>query len=258
MKKYSQFFFVLILLFLPFTAVGGLKVNLKLKHGSFLRFEPVIAYVSVYNDSGDVFIIDKDDKQNKSRLIFIIGRNIDEPVVRINRHPLIENLRILPDEKQNIKLNIAGWYDIKAMGRYFVKAVIKWNGKTIESNNTMINIVSGIEITNVSKEAPGHPDSIRKYSLRYWPREKKEYLFLCVNDEMSGINYGVFSLGSLVRVSKPAIKIDRSGNIKILHQSGINCYTLSAFKSFPDKVCFIDQNYQLQNGAPYPFATKEK
>lgn len=262
MKRCIKILFVFILLlsegsFGPVVAIGELYVGLKLEHSSVLQFEPAVAFISIYNDSEIPFVLDEDALDNNTHVSFMIERKPDKPVARINTEPFIRKLKLMPNETREILVDISLLYDIGSEGRYIVAAKIDWHGKMFESNKAVIDIVRGIEIATVSKNVPGYPELIRKYSLRYWGRDNSEYLFLCVDEEEIGTNYGVFKLGRLVRVFKPVIEVDRAGNVKVLHQSERNCYTRSIFKSSLAGVQFIDQTYHLPDGEPYLFGGSE-
>lgn len=253
MKTFRKILFVSILL-LPVVSAAQLRVSLRLEHDSFLQFEPLLAFVSIYNDSDTPFVLDEDAKDNNAHVRFGIEKKRDEPVLRINKQPMVRKLQVMTDEEQEIFADLSLWYDVGSVGRYVVRAEVDWNGKTFRSNEIMIDIVRGIEIRSVSRNVPGHPELMCKYSLRYWARGNSEYLFLRVDEEDSGTNYGVFQLGRVIRVFKPVIEVDRSGNVKVIHQSGRDCYTRSMFKSSRTSVRFVDQTYHLPNGDPYPVA----
>jgi len=257
MTKINEIFVVFILLVARVMAAGELQVKLNMEQPSVLQFESVIAFVSIYNDSDAPFIIDQDDKDNNSQIRFIIEKRRDKLVGRINDGPLVGKLEILPGEKRDIMLDISLWYDLGSMGRYIACVAIDEGDRTFESNGVVIEVVRGVEIVSTSRSVSEDLNLVRTYSLRYWRRNEREYLFLSVDEEVSGLNYGVFPLGRLVRVFKPVINVDRSGNVKVLHQSGNDCYTCSLFKSTRDEVRFIDQRYYTADGAPYVFVDKE-
>jgi hypothetical protein len=77
-------------------------------------------------------------------------------------------------------------------------------------------------------------------------------LFLTIVESASGMSYGVFDLGLLVRVSAPTVMVEGSDRVKVNHQSGPDRYTKTVFESRLDSVRFIDQTYHLANGDPYP------
>jgi hypothetical protein len=237
-------------------SLADLQVRLKLEHTSLLLFEPVNASVTIFNGSDYPFVIGKGETNGNARIEFSIEKKRDEVVSRINKRPLVSNFKLRPGEKGETMMDVSSWYDLRAEGRYTVIALAYLNGKAWASNKEIIDVVRGLEITSVTKDVPGYDDMERTYALRYWSREGKEFLFLCVDQENTGVNYGVVQLGQLVRVFIPVLEVDRLGNIKVLHQLSSDCYARSLFKSTRDGVEFVDQTYHLANGDPYPFKGK--
>ena len=118
-----------------------------------------------------------------------------------------------------------------------------------------MDVVDGIELKSVSRSIPGDPNRIRKYSIRYWTRDRKESLFFRSEEEATEMVYGVHYIGGLIRVFKPALNVDRKGNVTILHQSGRSLFTKTTFKSESYAVRFVDQIYIDEKGKQY---TKSK
>lgn len=137
------------------------------------------------------------------------------------------------------------------VGSYDVVVQLQHGGRVWSSKRTLIDVVDGIETTSVTRSIPGDPNRIRKYSLRYWSRNRKEYLFLRAEEEQNDIVYGVYMLGGLIRIFKPVLEVDRKGNITVLHQSSRNVFTKSTFRSEPYSVKFVDQIYLNEEGVPY-------
>ncbi|MFC1499103.1 hypothetical protein ACFLS1_11640 [Verrucomicrobiota bacterium] len=255
--RHSAFILSVVIFLMLFTTVevrAQLRVGLKLEHTSVLQFEQAKVFVLLFNDSNIPFAIDESSKDNKAHLNFIVAKGPNDIIYKSNNKPIITKLKLKPGEKREIMVNLSRWYNIRSEGGYFVSAVIDWGGSTFMSDKRMFDVVSGIEINKVRKGVPWDIKSVRTYSLRYWPRERKEYLFLRVDgEEAKGrVNYGVFQLGRVIRVFKPVLEIDRLGNIKIKHQSDQDCFAWSIFKSLEKRVLFVDQTYHLPDGKPYP------
>jgi len=246
----------LILPFLASVSPADLLVRLRLEHTSLLLLEPVNASVTILNESEYPFVIGKDGTDKDTRIEFFIEKDRDKLASRINKHPLVTNLKIKPGEKGEALVDISSWYDIRAEGRYTVTAVAYLKGKAWASNKEIIDVVKGLEIASVTRNVPGYDEMERTYALRYWSRESKEFLFLCIDEEKTGMNYGVVQLGPLVRVFIPVLDVDRLGNIKVVHQSSSDCYVHSFFKSTRGGVKFVDQTYHLANGERYPSKNK--
>jgi len=239
------------LAFLALPADAQLLVKLKLEHASVLQFEAVDAYLSIRNDTAAPFVIDAQTESSDGEVRFRVTREDGLAVARYSARPLVPYLRMLPDEKRDLMLDLSLWYDVSSMGRYLVQATVERAGQQFDSNRVMVEVVRGIELSRVKRNVPGSPGRLRAYSLRYWSRDKTERLFLCVDEEESGENYGVFQLGRVVRVFEPVLRVGRDGTIRIIHQSGVDCYTRSVFKVLKEGVRFIDQTYHSRTGEPY-------
>jgi len=162
-------------------------------------------------------------------------------------------MTINPGEKQDFITDITLRYDLAAVGRYVVRAVVVVGTTRYESNAVVIDVVRGIEITSVTKSVSGYSDRSRRYVLRYWARNQYEFLFLCVEEDGGRTSYGVFSLGPVIRVAKPVLEVDRAGNITVIHQATRMTFLHSKFEATPDGVFFVDQTYRTADGKPYPF-----
>ena len=253
---YGGLFILLALLWCPLGASGEVKVKLRLEYTSYLQYEPVNAYVTIENDSDYELFMGKTEKDGNSRIEFIVKKDKDEVVQRSEKRPILTNFRVKQGEKWEAMRDVSTWYNLTTMGRYTVRAVVYLNGQAWQSNVAMIDIVRGIEVASKTRSVPGYEDLVRTYSLRYWSRGGVEYLFLCVDEESTKLNYGIIELGPVVRVAKPVVEVDKNGNVIVVHQSSRDCYTRSVFKSTKSGVEFVDQKYLLENGAPYPDKSK--
>ncbi len=230
---------------------ADVHVSLKLEHVEYLQYEKVTAFVTIYNDDDYKVVLDSSKTNRADELRFTIRYAMKKPAVRINRLPLVDYLELKPGEKKTLMIDLTRWYSLSKVGSYDVFVELEHGGRVWSSKRMLIDVVDGIETTSVTRSIPGDPNRIRKYSLRYWNRNQKEYLFLRAEEPQSEIVYGVFLLGGLIRVFKPVIDVDRKGNITVLHQSGRNMFTKTTFKSESYAVNFIDQIYLNEQGVPY-------
>jgi hypothetical protein len=163
---------------------------------------------------------------------------------------MTSRIEVEPGERQEVMIDISQPYGLARAGRYFVAARAQVNGRRYESNRLAFDVVPGIELASTTRSLPGYADLVRHYSLRYWDRDQREYLFLRVDGER-GENYGLFELGPLIRVFPPGIDVDKFGNVKVVHQSGGNRFTHSTFISSRDGVRFVDQVFRRADGRDY-------
>lgn len=233
------------------TGAEGLQLQLRLEYASTLQYEPIMAFLTVNNDTAKPFVISETGQQSAATLEFVIRKDTGETIGRRSKALVAEKVYIPSDQKEELMIEVTDFYDLREVGRYLVSARVTWEGKPYGSEQRMIDVVSGLDCGSASKSVPGYPDRVRNYTLKYWARNSKEYLFLVVDEEASKLNYGVYQLGSIVRVFKPVIDVDRAGNIHIIHQYGEDCYVHSFFKSTRDGVRFIDHSYRRENGELY-------
>jgi len=233
-------------------AAGDISVTLQFDYQSYLEYEDIPAKVTISNKKSLPLIIDVEDKNNKNQLTFVIQRLPDALISQTTSGSVVKDLLVLPDEKITISVDISTHYAINSAGRYMVTAILTCENKTIESNTLVIDIVPGIEITSDIKEVPYSNGLSRKYSLRYWSRKGREYLFLRVDDLKDKGSHIVFNLGPLVRVTTPTIQADRKGNITIWHQQDKLCFVKTILRSTTDEISIQKQTFHLEDGRPYP------
>lgn len=241
-----------MLLMTAVTSRADLKLSLKIDPSSAIQFETVNAYVSVYNDNDSLFILDVNDSNNVARAFFMVEKKPDGKVKVMDDRPPVRWIKIMPGEKHDFISDISLLYDLGQKGRYVIKAAIEVGKIRYESNPVIIDVVRGIEIASATRPVPGYPDVDRRYTLRYWTRDKREFLFLCIDEDEGKTSLGVFQLGTLLRVSKPALNLDRAGNVQVIHQTNRDCFIMSRFESNLDGVFFVDQSYHGADGKPYP------
>lgn len=226
----------------------GLRLELKLENNSVLQYEPVIAFLTLHNDTPTPLVIEEGSDRNQAHVDFVVRKTPGDSVPRLKKDPVLARLNIEADAKEETMIEISDFLDMKGKGRYLVHAVAEWNGRTYASEIAMIDVVDGFELASVTRSVPGYPNMVRRYTLRYWSRNRQEYLFLVVDDENAKLNYGVFSLGPLVRVHDPRIEAGRSGYITVVHQLGPDSYVHSFFESTRDGVHFLDHEYRREDG----------
>jgi len=248
---------VLLVLTAPLTSRADLKLILKIAPESPIQFETVYAGVTVLNDNNEALMLDEIDRYNKAHVSFIIERKRDEPIKKNDTKPLVSKLRVGPGEKHDFVVDLSSAYDLGAPGRYVIKAVLVDDKVTYESNPVVLDIVRGIEVASISKEVPGDSKRMRKYTLRYWSRNKNETLFLSVDEDEGKTNYGVFPLGFVIRNIKPVLTVDRDGRVIVIHQATRDYFLRSEFESEKDVITFVNQSRIDSEGKPYvPSAEK--
>ncbi len=238
------------------SAFGDVQVTLKMAHVEFLQYEKMTAFVTIYNDEDYVVTVDSTKTNRTDALRFNISHNMKTPAVRINRLPLADFIQLKPGEKKTLMLDLSMWYSVSPVGAYDISVELEHGGRKWQSKRQLVDVVDGIELSTVTRSLPGNPNRMRTYSIRYWTRDRKECLFFRAEEKESAMVYGVYLLGGLIRVNQPAIRVDRKGNITIIHQSGQRIFTKTTFQSKPYSVRFVDQVYLDEDGKQYVRETK--
>jgi len=234
---------LLLLLLLPLRGYSDILIKLTMEHQAYLQFEPMVGYVTLWNESDYPVIVDDEDAERaNTRLDLVVTRNGRE-VKRLSDKPLVPRLSLLPGERHMLMVDVSNLFDVGTEGRYMIDVSVVRDGINYGAKPMMADVIPGIEIASVTRSVPGYPGRDRTYSLRYWTREKQETLFLRVDEPSTGDNYGVFQLGRLLRIHKPRIEVDRDGFVQVTHQTAYNRYARTLFEVTPDEVRFIDQNY---------------
>jgi hypothetical protein len=211
-----------------------------------------LTFVTIVNDSDNPFVLDRSDPNNPADIRFEIRRaKAEKDVPRTNPAPMVERLKLKPDEKRDLLLDLSLWYEVTEIGPYLARVVAVDSRGTYASPQVGFDVVGGIELKSVTREVPTYDDLTRTYSLRTWTREGGEYLFLRIDEQPSQLNYGLYKLGPLVRILDPTLDVDRAGTVKVLHQTGFDCFTKSVFKSDRNEVRMVEQTYLAEDGSPY-------
>jgi len=239
-------------------AAGEVDVGLELEYDGYLQCEPVMVFLKLHNDTAAPLVIAPDPGAgaDTAAVTFEVKRYTRNRTVDIKPSgaaPVVKRVTVHPNGDQEILADISMFYGLATLGRYSVTARVEWFGRRYQSPVRSFEVVRGIDVAHAARTVPEYPDRLREYDLRYWTRRGAEYLFLTVSEEDGKINCGVFPLGRIVRMGKPVLRVDRDGNVVVVHQSGRNCLTRSAFTSTREGVRFVDQTYHLPDGGPYPF-----
>lgn len=225
-----------------FSARADVKISLKLEFESYLQYERIMAVVTIYNDAESALSV-KAFTNTASGLRFLIKKNKQEEVKKNNELPLLDGIELASGEKEEHLIDIAGSYNMGVVGNYEIVAELYTPEKSWRSERALVDIVPGLEIASLEKNVPGYPDRMRQYSLRYWARKGKEYLFLRVDEKENELVYGVFLLGPVIRVVAPKMEVDRQGNIVIVHQTASEKFARTLLKSEAFSIKFVDQTY---------------
>lgn len=244
----------------PVYLSAAVKMVLRLEHPVVLKNETLNAFLTIENDTDKLLIIDEKQSGTGSamKLDFDVYIKKHENLSRRVNRPIVPEMNLIPGDKRVLMIDMTKFYDVSREGRYIIGAVLAGNGKEITSNKESTDVVPGLELASVVREVPGYEDEKRKISVRYWNRHQKEVVFVCVDDEENNVNYGVFQLGVLLRITKPSIKYERSGHFIVTHQCRGDCFVLTSFLLTRSSVTCLEQSYVTHDGKPYTMKESTK
>ena len=250
-KLYSRLVPALSLLALVWstTAMAQIRVSLEPEHNSFLMHESVIIKVKIANDTDIPLVFSKTYSTSSLRLR--IRKSSAAPAMS-DACELIRDFVIMPGKSHTVLVEAGELYDFKKQGNYRMVAEVDYGTVRFKSAERIVDIVSGIEIARMTRPLPGYIDTGLTYTLRYWMRDRTEYLFLCAEDRLRDVWYGTFQLGPIVRFRDPEFVFDSNKIMHVLHQSGRERNSKSSFRVSENGIDFYEQTHWLPDGRPYP------
>ncbi|MCA1808789.1 MAG: hypothetical protein LC725_04950 [Lentisphaerae bacterium] len=205
-------------LVLPSAVFAQIQVRSYLPETQFLLNESTPLTVTIANYSGRLLTIDGGRAGAELRLEM---ENSQGRVVR----PLPEGARIselapiLPGETGRYEFDLSRMFEIQALERYTVRAVVDLGTGAFASPDVKFEVMRGFELARMRAGVKGDPDALRNYVLEYFQRSSGEYLYLRIEDVRNRSVFGVFKLGSLVRIRAPELVLDESSNVHVLFYS---------------------------------------
>ena len=215
-------------------AAAQIDMQCRLENGRTLLFEPVVVSLDIINNTGD--ILDFSGAVPNAHLAFDVEQS-PGVVVPPTGVPLFNQaVTIKPGDTFTGKVNLQAAYKITDTGPYMVTTRVEWGGKIFVSPKLFLDVLPGLEIGKLVAGIPEDPSAMRTYTLRTLNRDRSEVVFLRINDDEEGTCYGVFDLGTIVRMFQPKLLVDEVGDIHVLHQSGPWQFTHSVFTPHGDPV----------------------
>jgi hypothetical protein len=215
-----RLFSILALACCAFAAVhqasAQVRVDLSLKRGLFIRYEPVVAYVTITNLSGSQLTLE--DQGNHKWFSFQIEGAKGDLVPPRNPDYTLKPITINAGESVKRAVNITPLYPITEYGIYRIRAAVyDSNTRRYFSSNPVLNIevTEGHLLWGQEIGVPGEKN-VRAVSLLSHRLPDSTQLYLRIEDKEGGIVYCTHQLGRLVMSGKPDILIGENNEINIL------------------------------------------
>jgi len=216
-----KFAVLLVMAGIPALCTGQIGVELKPLSSKFLLYEPVKVTMVIRNSTGRMLSFDSG--QAPAQLRFDIEMAEGTKIYRINTKPLLSGDQVMTGKSESYDLAVSEFYKIQDIGLYTIQAVVIWNSNDYVSRRVYFEVVKGVELLRARAGIPGDEGAVRTYTVEYLQRDRGEYLYLCIKDDIANRLYGVFNLGRIVRVRVPVLRVDEAGNVHVLFQTiGMN------------------------------------
>ena len=212
-------------------AHGQLAVGLNIKRRMYMMYEPMLATVSVTNNSGRELMLD--DTDQGQWFSFAITTREGRTVPPRNPDYKLEPLHMQPGETVKRTVNLTELYQISDFGMHKIRANILLSGadRYFSSNSETVELTEGRVIWKQTVGVPSteltQEDTSRTFTLLTLEHEDGKYLYVRVMGVDDDVVYGCYSLGKLIDGIKPETQFDRGNNLWVLQLVGQKTYFLS-------------------------------
>jgi hypothetical protein len=224
------FLFLLLLLwggaYLP--AHAQILVSLQIKRGIYMLHEPIIATVTLTNNTGRDIMLD-DTKEGGQWFSFQITDTQNRVVDPRNPNYELPPLPVPAGETVKRSVNLNQLYALDNYGVYKVRASIYFPpmGKFFSSKYYPLQVTEGKVIWKQSVGMPDAENSYRNFTLLTMEHDKGKSIYIRIEGQEDGTTYGCYELGPQVADFQPETVFDRGNNLWVLQLVGQKTYVLS-------------------------------
>ncbi len=212
-------------------AGAQIEVSSRLEHDRVLMFEPIRVEVTVQNRTGLTLRLGDPEAEDGATLEVDVEAGRGEYLARRDRPLLDEPVTIGPRQVATIRLELRSLFRFRQQGPHTLRVGLRWDDELIPGGRRFFDILPGMELASFRALLADPPGARRTVSLRTLNRERMEFLFLRIDDEREDLCYGVFNLGTVVRVFPPVLRMDAADRIHVLHQSAPARFTHSIIEA---------------------------
>ncbi len=205
-------------------AFAQIEVSLELKNKKVLLHESVDARVKIVNNSSEAIRIGGDGVAGSLDLYIVdaLGGLVRR---REGGQLFAGTIMIEPWMEKVVSIDMLSAYDFSKALPYALVAIVTWQGEKYNSAKVYMDVVSGMLIKSIYNRIVGRDDVMKKYSLLYLHREGHTYIFLRVENKENDVCYGVYKLGTYIRIQDADMAFDNAGRLHILYQSAPGRFT---------------------------------
>ena len=196
-----------------------IQVSCTLSHKKYLRYEPILAKVTVKNSSGQRIVLAEHGSQ-AALLTMEVTNTRGYPADRQEAVMLEKPVVLEPQEKVELLIYVNSAYKVSKVDAYAVKAKVEFGDMVYSSKKSFFDTYEGSVIARTTTLDPPRVHTIRKISRP----NKGTYLYLRVDDPHGKMNYGVSILDTMVPVYTPRMTVDGEGYVHTLHRKSPQQY----------------------------------
>ena len=211
-------------------AHAQLGVDIQIKRRTFIRYEPIIATVSVTNLSGrDLVLRDGSSQWFGFQVNAGSSENLVPP-----RNPdyHLDPLELKAGASAKRSVNLNSLFPISEFGPYRIRATIysEQLDKYFSSRALNIEVTDG---TLIWQQTVGVPEGLanggamHNFALLKYQSPDKRYLYCRIEDRAGGVVFGTYQLGHMIDGPTPEVHFDSANNLYVLHLVGPKTYLLS-------------------------------
>lgn len=217
-------------------ATSGLQAQVRVELGTerslYVRYEPVIATVSITNLSGRE--LELSDDAGQPWFGFQIQTSSGRPVSTRAASYSLNPAQMGPGQTLTRQINLTPLYAMDDFGGYRVRASVflKQEQKFYSSTPISFELTEGREIWQQKVGVPlGHPDSgtTRVITLLAHRLPQTTALYIRIEDPERGKIYCTHRIGRFVNFGKPTVLLDSQNEIHILQLLAPRNYLYSHF-----------------------------
>ena len=201
-------------------AHAQIQVELNFKRVQYIAHEPILATVTIANNSGRDIDLHDDNGQHwfgfeinagEGRLLAPLKQNAAEPPLHVESGKTVTR-----------KINLTSLYPVQDFGAYHVRANVYFPdlNKFFYSATKVVQVSDARPIwqktVGVPEGIPGAGE-VRTYSLLSNRFVDHTSLYVRVENRDSGAVYTTYSLGRIIASEDPQAEIDRANQLHVLH-----------------------------------------
>lgn len=217
-----------------------IDVRLELTHNVFVIGEPIVANVTVANNTRTP--INSGENAPDKILIEITRESQYDELEPQNSSPLFQASQIAPGQTVQQSIEVDKWFALYDSGKYMIRAIVIKDGTRHETRKKTFDVVPGIPLKEGIQMFVDKQHLHRKFHLVYWMRNQVNRLFLRIEDSPTGQAWDTIDLGVLSKVTEPKLDISPKGEVTVIHRSTQDGFIRTVIWSLPNNIEIAERN----------------